>query len=440
MRKTIVVAVREYQAAVKTKAFIISIIFMPILMGGSIVAQYFMRDRVDTTDRKVAVVDQTGVLFDDIAAASATRDQEAVYTGEGADRRKVRPRFVFEKAEPAAADPGRIAFDLSERVRSKDLFAFVIIGPDVVDPPSEPSAGTTLAYYSNTPTYDDIENWLRAVVNEQVRTIRFREAGVSPDVVTHATGHVPVVSLGLVELDEHGNLKPPEASNRVANILVPIALMMLMWMVVFISASPLMQSVVEEKMQRIAEVLLGSVSPFELMMGKLLGIVGVSLTMATIYLVGGYIAIHNAGFAQYFPGHVVWWFVLFQGMAVLLYGSIFIAIGAACSDMKEAQNMLTPVMIIVVSPMLVWFQVLKEPLAPLSLALSLFPPATPMLMIVRQAVPPGVPLWQPLLGVALVLLSMLVCVVAAGRIFRVGILIQGKGATVGQMIRWVFRG
>jgi ABC-2 type transport system permease protein len=201
-----------------------------------------------------------------------------------------------------------------------------------------------------------------------------------------------------------------------------------------------MQSVVEEKMQRIAEVLLGSVSPFELMMGKLLGIVGVSLTMATIYLVGGYIAIHNAGFAQYFPGHVVWWFVLFQGMAVLLYGSIFIAIGAACSDMKEAQNMLTPVMIIVVSPMLVWFQVLKEPLAPLSLALSLFPPATPMLMIVRQAVPPGVPLWQPLLGVALVLLSMLVCVVAAGRIFRVGILIQGKGATVGQMIRWVFRG
>ncbi|UCC31708.1 MAG: hypothetical protein JSU86_05390, partial [Phycisphaerales bacterium] len=82
----------------------------------------------------------------------------------------------------------------------------------------------------------------------------------------------------------------------------------------------------------------------------------------------------------------------------------------------------------------------KEPLATSSTVMSLFPPATPMLMILRQAVPPGVPLWQPLLGVALVILTTMACVFAAGRIFRVGILMQGKGANLGQMMRWALRG
>ena len=134
------------------------------------------------------------------------------------------------------------------------------------------------------------------------------------------------------------------------------------------------------------------------------------------------------------------WFVTFQALAVLMFGSLFVAIGAAVTDMKEAQSVMMPVMILVMLPLFVWIYVVREPSAPLSVALSLFPPATPMLMIIRQAVPPGVPIWQPALGILLVLLTTTVLVFAAGRIFRVGILMQGKGANFGQMIRWVIRG
>jgi ABC-2 type transport system permease protein len=211
-------------------------------------------------------------------------------------------------------------------------------------------------------------------------------------------------------------------------------------MLVLMTATPLMQGVVEEKMQRIAEVLLGSVSPFGLMLGKLLGMTAVSLTIACVYLGGGYWAAHRYGMAEHAPWGLLAWFVLFQTLAALTYGSLFIAVGAACTDMRETQNLLWPVMLLASLPMFVLASVLREPNSGVVTALSLFPFATPMLMIARQAVPPGVPWWQPVAGAAGMLLTTLLCVWAAGRVFRVGILLMGKGASPAEIARWVFRG
>jgi ABC-2 type transport system permease protein len=213
-----------------------------------------------------------------------------------------------------------------------------------------------------------------------------------------------------------------------------------MFLVLMMVANPLMQGVVEEKMHRIAEVLLGSLSPFELMLGKLLGMAAVSLTIVTIYLLGAIWAAHHYGFGDYLPpaGLLVWFFV-FQTLAALMYGAVFAAIGAACTDMKETQNLLLPVMLICCVPMFLLTNVIRDPNSPVVIAVSFFPFATPMLMVARQAVPPGVATWQPVLGVAGVLGMTLLCVWAAGRIFRVGLLMQGKGATVGEIGRWVFR-
>jgi len=362
-----------------------------------------------------------------------------VFKGEGENRKKTKPRYLLERAEVSTDDPARAAFELSERVRNDELFAFVIVGPDVVNP-GEDAVLARVAYHSNSPTYDDIENWVSGVVNQRIRQLRFEAVDLAPDIVEQATRPVPVANLGLVSLDEQGRLTEAEETNQMVTFMVPFGMMMLMFMVVMVSASPLVQSVLEEKMQRIAEVLLGSVTPFQLMMGKLLGIVGVSLTIATIYMVGAFYAVHRAGYGQFFPTDLVWWFMLFQASAVLLYGSLFAAIGAAVSDMKEAQNMMTPITLVVIAPMFVWLNVLREPMATSSLVMSLFPPATPMLMILRQAVPPGVPFWQPVLGLVLVGLTTVAAVFVAGRIFRVGILMQGKGANIGEMLRWTLRG
>jgi ABC-2 type transport system permease protein len=99
-----------------------------------------------------------------------------------------------------------------------------------------------------------------------------------------------------------------------------------------------------------------------------------------------------------------------------------------------------PVMMLAMVPMFVWLPVLQDPNSSFSTGISFFPFATPLLMVVRLAVPPGIPLWQPILGVAVVLATTVLCVYAAGRVFRVGILMQGRGAKLRDLIRWVFRG
>lgn len=442
MRKTIVVAVREYQEAVRSKAFVISIVSMPILMGGGILAQVFLKDTVDTTDRKIAVLDYSGVLYDAIATEARKRNRSAIFDEEDGERRKVRPQFLPERVELTDSDLDQMRLNLSGRVRNDELFAFVIIPPNILESQGDDvnREAVEIDYHSNNPTYRDLQRWVGKVMNGRIQRLRFHEAGLDPEVVAKATQNVPVTSLGLVSLDESGRITKAKASNRAANLIAPAAMMMLMFMVVMVAASPLLQSVLEEKMQRIAEVLLGSIPPFQLMMGKLLGTVGVSLTISTVYLVGAYLAVVQAGFAEFFPTHLILWFMLYQALAVLMFGSLFIAVGAAVSDLKESQSLITPVMIVIVAPLFLWGNVLQAPTATFSVVASLFPPATPMLMLLRQAIPPGVPFWQPLAGVAGVLLTTTLFVFAAGRIFRIGILMQGKGAKLGEMIRWAVRG
>jgi ABC-2 type transport system permease protein len=439
MRKTLIVALREYIVSVRTKAFLIGLLMMPLMMGGGFIVGALMQGRVDTKDKRVAVADYTGRLFDGLDAAARGRNDAAIFTGEGSARKQILPRFVLEKVDTGSVNMQRLSLQLSDRIRKGELMAFVLIGPNVIDTNKDPGQAT-LNYYSNTPTYNDVLGWITAVSNEQIQQLRLQGAAFDPKVVRQLTQRVPVGNLGLVKMDNAGNIISAVETNQLANFLVPFAMMFLMFMVIMASTAPLLNSTLEEKTQRIAEVLLSSISPFELMAGKLIGIMGVSLTMATVYLFGAYAALNRAGYAQYFPWQSVWWFVGFLCLAVLMYGSIFIAIGAAVSDMKEAQSMMTPVMLLVVSPMFVLQYVMREPASTLSLVMSLFPPATPMLMTIRQTVPPGIPVWQPLLGVALVLLTSLVCVFAAGRIFRVGILMQGKGAKISEMFRWALRG
>jgi ABC-2 type transport system permease protein len=439
MRKTLIVALREYIVSVRTKAFLIGLLMMPLMMGGGFIVGALMNGRVDTKDKRIAVADYTGRLFDALDSAARQRNEAVIFTGEGTARKQTLPRFVLEKVDTGGTDMQRLSLQLSDRIRKGELMAFVLIGPNVIDTNKDPGQAT-LNYYSNTPTYNDALGWISGVLNEQIQQLRLEGAAFDPKVVRQLTRRVPVGNLGLVKLDNAGNIISAVETNQLATFLVPFVMMFLMFMVIMATTAPLLNSTLEEKTQRIAEVLLSSIPPFELMIGKLLGIMGVSLTMASVYLVGAYAALNRAGYVQFFPWQSVWWFVGFLSLAVLMYGSIFIAIGAAVSDMKEAQSMMTPVMLLVVSPMFVLQNVISEPGSNLSLVMSLFPPATPMLMIIRQTVPPGIPVWQPLLGVALVLLTSLVCVFAAGRIFRVGILMQGKGAKISEMFRWALRG
>jgi ABC-2 type transport system permease protein len=467
MRKILVIARREYQAAVQTRAFLISLVVLPILIGGSVLLQWLVKDQVDTSEKKFAVIDRTpheqlaAVL---VIASDAWNKSRVDDAGKPS-----RPAFLVEKVAPSGDRPEDIAqqrFELSEKVRKGTLFAFVEIGARVLEPPASapPTSGVpsekardadnpfsrtasttddrlAVRYQSNSPTYDAFRNFAGPVINMAIREARYVAAGLPAEKVRAASQPVPLMNKGLTHRNAAtGQLEEGRDENPIISLLVPGGLLFLMFMLILLGSTPLMQGVVEEKMQRIAEVLLGSVRPFELMAGKLLGLVGVSVTLAAVYLSGAYWVAQHYGYAELIAVDVLAWFLVYLVLGVLMYGSLFITVGAACTDLRETQAMLWPVMLLAMVPMFVWINVVREPRSTFSTVASFMPNATPMLMLARVAVPPGIPVWQPAVGVLGVLAATLVCVYAAGRVFRVGLLMQGKAATPRDLMRWIFKG
>jgi ABC-2 type transport system permease protein len=196
----------------------------------------------------------------------------------------------------------------------------------------------------------------------------------------------------------------------------------------------------EEKTHRIAEVMLSSVTPFQLMMGKLLGGVAVALTGSAVYVLGSIVTLRSINLAAFIPYHVLPWFFAYLILAIFLFGALFAAVGSACSDPKDAQSLQLPAMLPLILPMFLLGPLLKEPHSPIATALSLFPPFTPTLMLLRLSTPASVPAWQPWAGLVGVALLGILSVWAGGRVFRVGILMQGKPPKLTDLVRWAIRG
>ena len=220
-------------------------------------------------------------------------------------------------------------------------------------------------------------------------------------------------------------------------MLMPVVLMFAMFFVIMTSAPQLLNSVLEEKMSKISEVLLGSITPFELMMGKLLGNVGIAIVLATLYIGTGFAVAAYYGYADVVSPPLVVALAVFLVLAVMLYGSLYMAVGAACSELKDAQSLMMPVMLLSMFPTFVWMAVLKSPSSPLAVGLALFPPASPFLMLMRMAMRPEPPLWQVALSIVLCTATSFLCVWAAAKIFRTGLLMQGKSPTYREISRWV---
>ena len=213
--------------------------------------------------------------------------------------------------------------------------------------------------------------------------------------------------------------------------------MFVMFFVIMTSAPQLLNSVIEEKMSRISEVLLGSLTPFELMMGKLLGNTGIAMLLAALYIGGGFAVAAYHGYANAVSPGLIVALVFFLILAILLYGSLYTAVGSACNELKDAQSLMMPVMLLSMFPIFVWTAVLKNPASPLSVGMSLFPPASPFLMLMRLALKPAPPAWQVGLAVVLTTLTAMATVWAAGKIFRTGLLMQGKAPSFAELARWV---
>jgi ABC-2 type transport system permease protein len=428
LSRTWLIASAEFEAAIRSKAFIIGLLAVPALMGVAFMLQLFGVQR-DTSERTFAVVDRTGVLAPRLVAEAETYNREGLDDRGVATRAQFVPRVV--DAQGRSVDEIRLA--LSDEVRAKTLFAFVELPAGLLEPGSE----ERLQYFSQSPTYQALPEWLGETVSRLTTDQRITMTGSDPDAIRQLLVPVRVDRKGLVMRDARGEVAEAQRVDALRALALPAISMFMLFGLVMTSAPQLLNSVIEEKTSRISEVLLGSVPAFTLMLGKLLGSVAVTLLLALLYVGGGLLVAAQFDYFGVINWMVVPWFLLFLVVAVVLYGSMFIAIGAACSEVKDAQGMMTPALVIGMLPIFLWLNVAQNPDSTYSVLLSLFPFATPYLMLLRIAIPPGPPLWQILLGLVLVGLTTAGMVWVAGRILRVGLLMQGKTASYREMARWV---
>lgn len=490
MRKSLVIAAREYVAAVKTKSFVIGIILTPLFMFGSVWVQSQARKVVDTDPQKVAVIDHTpnAALAGALVKANEVRTQTQLTDETG---RAIAPRFDLEIVAPIEdTDAQRLA--LADRVRSGELLAYVEIGADLVKPgestttasdsipsasdsipsasdltdeasasPSatEKTSGTEKAsatdasaaaakidarlirYSTGRPTYMTFREWMRQAIYLPLLNERARLYNLPGETVRDLAVTPTVIESPMPVRDASGSpVYPTNAPTSVTSILIPSVLCILMMLPVLIGASPLAMNVIEEKQLRIAEVLLGGVRPFDLMLGKLIGGAGVSMTLALIYLAGSFYVAAQLDAAKYLNAQMLGTFLIFTMIAVFLYGAIFVAAGAAVTNIKESQAVVSPLIILLVIPVMLMPMVVQQPDGMLARILSFFPLTAPMTIVALTGVPPAPEWWYILLSGGVSIASALVIVWAAGRIFRVGILSNSKPASVGEAVRWMIKG
>jgi len=478
MNKIAVIARREYQAMVATKAFLIGLAMMPVLMGGGILLPSLLKGIETPKDRKIAIVDGTGQLFGMIKMAADQRnaalkisDSESEGTAdseeesvqgtnaaarlngtESAEKKKTKEslgmedinRYVLEEY-PAEGFGDEQRLELSERIRNEELYAFIEIPPGMLEQSDVDLNDLSslqlpeVTYCAQDAALSDARRWFGGVLNRLVRVYRMTSLGVPESALVELERNAPVVASGLYSKDDSGEIVSEEKPDELTSIFLPMGIMMLMFMIVMMSANPMLESVLEEKSQRISEVLLGSANARQLMTGKLIGNVAGSLTVFALYALGGIAVANWQGRGDLIPLHVLPWFVVYQILAVLLFSSVFMAIAASVSQLREAQSLLLPVWMVMMLPLMVWINVVREPNSTLATALSFFPPSTPLMMTLRLSTGAAVPIWQIIVSVLILLFGTFVGLTAASRIYRVGILWQGNTPKLKDLLLWVVR-
>jgi len=391
---------------------------MVALMGVPLLVILISIDKQET----VAVVDGSGEIFDSLVRKLDVR----MSGGE--------PRYRLEEYKKAG-DPETIKAELSRRVMDKELTAYLILPADII-------AGGEAEYYAeNVSAFDEIRI-IQDAVSGVVIEKRLHREGLDPARVSASIRSVP--------LRTHKVTKRGAEEDTGGTFIFAYLLVFILYMTLFFYGSLIMRGVIEEKTSRVVEVVLSSLRPFQLMMGKILGIAAVGFTQYAIWaffglfasrfgphLVGGLMPGGAAGFKlPSIPASVFFYFVLFFILGYFLYGTLYAAIGSMVNTEKEAQQLLFPVSMLLIVPILLIMYVVRSPDSGFSVFLSLVPFFAPILMLLRICVltPPFI---QVALSILLMLLTILLMVWLASKIYRVGILMYGKRPGFREIFRWI---
>ena len=435
LNQAVIVLKREYLTRVKTRGFWLATAVLPLFMG-ALIAGPTLASRTKA-EQRLAIVDSTGTgLGQDLIAALPAKGNAGQEAPQGQPSQLGQRRggqgtvtFVAQLVAPGA-NPAATRLDLDRRVRSKAIGAWVWISPEGLKENS-------FEYHSDSVSNVLTLEVLKGRISEVVNRWRLRAAGLDPAKIAELTRPL---DLQTVRISATGS----RAEKGVAGFTLAFGLCFLLYMLILIYGTQVMQGVIEEKSSRVIEVVTAAVRPTELMAGKLVGICLVALTQLAIWtaaavvltlpgLLGALIAMPEGLIAG--PVVIVHLFLLFL-IGFFLYSTLYAMIGAAFNSVQEAQQFAGVVVVFIVPPLLFLLPIINDPDSTMAVGMSMFPFFTPLVMMLRIAskMPPA---WQIVAAYLICLGTIAGMIWLCARIYRVGILMYGKKPTLQEIVRWV---
>ena len=428
--KTALIIKREYLLRVKKRSFIITTLLFPLLLLGFGVLIGYVSAK-GASEKKIAILDKSGFFSDKLKSTKSVK-------------------FVFPQKDSAS---------LKAAVNNGEYDAFLYIPAISMDNKEN------LSLFSNEQMGMEVETELQDQMNDAIKAERIKSAGID-------TAKLNAASKSTILLQTKVGKEEKSSSSAIA-MGVGYFCGILLYIFMLLYGLGVMRSVMEEKTSRIAEIIISSVRPFQLMMGKIIGVALVGLTQVVIWVVfilllsmifgpmlasmGGGMA--NAGAAsagapmpsdpellntiKSLTGGVNWlgialWFMFYFLGGYFLYASLFAAVGSLVNeDQQDAQQFTSMITMPIILAFVLMTSALRDPNGSIAVFGSLFPLTSPIVMMAR--IPFGVPVWQLLLSAGLLILGFILTTMLAAKIYRTGILMYGKKITFKEVGKWIMR-
>lgn len=443
MKKISIIIRREYLSRVRKRSFIIMTILGPLLMAALMIVPIYIAQMSDEV-KTIAVVDEEGIFY---KRFTDTENINFIYLSESKD-------LVLDSMD------------------QRGYYSVLYLPDEFLSKPS-----TGMLYYSKSQPSISVKSYIETLLKKEVEASKLKLEGIDKDVLDKIKTDI---SLNIYKttgkgLEEKGNTEVSTVLGLFAGILI--------YMFIFLFGTQVLRGVIEEKTSRIIEVIVSSVKPFQLMMGKIIGIALVGLTQFLLWILLTFtiVTIAQSAFPDTFNfnktsnpamgnnkvttelqvqqenatqyknqqshdliesifssinfGVMIFSFIFYFLFGYLLYAALFAAVGAAVDSEADSQQFMLPITIPIIFAIVMSQFVINNPNGPVSFWLSIIPFTSPIIMMIR--LPFGVPIFDQILSYSLLILGFLFCTWFAGKIYRTGILMYGKKPSYRELWKWM---
>jgi ABC-2 type transport system permease protein len=446
MNRIGLIAARDYKATITSRAFLLGLLVMPVLIViFAVLIPRILTSHSPQVAGEVLVIDPTGKVTAQLQQTVTPADIELRRSMEAGQNPAAPPAQPATTPTPAVGPPiprmslvplpadTDVATHKSWLIQARDAtpqhLAILVVRPDAVVKRADSSTFGNFDLYTSARIDDNTETTLRGSVRAALIGARLRSIGQDPAAIAAAQQVMQPESVVVSAAGERSG------SRGVARFL-PFACGILIFISVIMGGQALMTSTVEEKSNRVIEVLLAAVSPLELMFGKLLGQLGLGLTMTAVYVVMSMFTLAQYSLVALLDPMLIVYVFAFYIVTYLVFGSLMLTIGSAVNQMAEAQSLMGPVMILMVAGYTLTPIIGQAPNSSFSVAMSFIPPINTFAMIARVASSAPPPAWEVWLTLFISCVTSALVIWFAAKVFKIALLMHGKPPSIATLFKW----